>query len=485
MTALDNASAAQARAEDYRLIIDGQRVEGVMSLDVVNPATGKVFATCARADSEQANSAVAAAKRAVPSWSSLEQSERNAYLHKLAAAIEARSEEIVQLLTREQGKPLRQARGEVGGAVACLRYYADFKLQPEILRDNDNEQIIEYRAPLGVLAAITPWNFPISLLVNKLAPALSAGNTMVAKPAPTTPLTTLLIGGIAAELLPPGVFNVIVDDNDLGPLLTAHPDIAKIGFTGSTATGKRVMESAAGTLKRLTLELGGNDAAIILDDVDVPVVARKVFDAAMVNAGQVCLAAKRIFVPRALYPAFCDAFARLAESAVVGDGSEEGVQIGPVQNRQQYEKLIGLIDQARTDGRIIAGGGAVDRPGYFIAPTVVCDIADDAALVRQEQFGPVMPVLPYDEIDEVVSRANDTEYGLGGTIWTSDIVRAQQLAKRLDTGTVWINKHLELPADVSFGGAKQSGIGREKGRAGIFEVTQAKVINISKVSLGA
>lgn len=469
----------------FQLLIDGELVDGAATLEVVNPATGAVFATCGRADEAQLERAVAAAKRSFPAWAALSAAQRGEYMSRLADLFEARAEDFARLLTTEQGKPLPQSRAEIGNALASLRYYAGMEIAPTVLRESPTDKILEHRTPLGVVAAITPWNFPVSLLMVKVAPALSAGNTMVAKPAPTTPLTSLLFGQLAADVLPAGVLNIVTDANDLGARLASHPDIAKVAFTGSTATGKRVIQGASETMKRVTLELGGNDAAIILDDIDVTVAARKVFDAAMVNCGQVCLAAKRIYAPRAMYEALCEELARLGATAIVDDGAKQGTQIGPLQNRQQYEKVLDMIGSAREEGTIMVGGTALDRPGYFIAPTVVRDIADDSRLVREEQFGPIIPVLAYDSIDEVIARANDSEYGLGGTIWTSDIERGMAVAMRIDSGTVWINKHLELPADVPFGGAKQSGLGREKGVDGFKEFTQGKIVNVSKAQLVA
>lgn len=466
----------------YRLLIDGELVEGAGSLDVVDPATGAVFERCARADAGQLDQAVAAAKRAFPGWSALGHDERAEYLQRFADAIEARFEEFCTLLTREQGKPTPQAEFEIGGTIAALRHFAGQDLPVEVVRETEEELILDQRMPLGVVAAIAPWNFPVILLMLKLAPALSVGNTMVAKPAPTTPLTTALLGEVAASILPRGVFNVIIDANDLGAQLTAHPDVAKVSFTGSTATGKRVMASAAGTLKRLTLELGGNDAAIILDDADVATVAPKVFDAAMINAGQVCLAVKRVYAPREMVDALCDAFGRLAREAVVDDGRNQGAQIGPVQNRQQYERVLELIEDAKTKGTIVAGGEPMEGDGYFIRPTVVRDLPEDARLVREEQFGPVFPVMAYDTLDEAIAKTNDSEFGLGGTIWTSDPARGVEVAKRIHSGTIWVNKHLDMPFDIPFGGAKQSGMGLENGVEGMKEFTQAKIINVAKAS---
>jgi len=466
----------------YRLLIDSELVDGASTLDVIDPASGAVFTTCARADAAQLDRAVAAAKRAFPAWAALSHAERGAHLHRIADAMEARMEEFCTVLVREQGKPMPQAQFEVGGSVAAFRWYGDQELAVETIRDNADELIMEQRTPLGVVAAITPWNFPLILLVMKVAPALITGNTVIAKPAPTTPLTTALLGEIVADILPPGVLNVIIDANDLGAALSGHFDVAKVSFTGSTATGKRVMEGAASSLKRLTLELGGNDAAIILDDVDIKEVAPKVFDAAMLNAGQVCLAVKRVYVPRSMVDALCDEFARLGAQAVVDDGLNQGAQIGPVQNKQQYDKVLGLIEESKTVGTLVVGGTNLNRDGYFIAPTVFRDIPDDSRLVREEQFGPVFPVLAYDSIDEVIARANDSEYGLGGTIWTKDIDRGLAVAMQVQTGTIWVNKYLDMPFDIPFGGAKQSGFGRERGVEGMHEYTQGKIINIAKAS---
>jgi acyl-CoA reductase-like NAD-dependent aldehyde dehydrogenase len=464
----------------YKLLIDGKLVDGAATLDVINPATGQVFETCARADEAQLNAAVAAAKRVYPEWAALPHAQRQAALARLADAMEARQAEFTTLLTREQGKPLDQAGFEIGGTIAMLRYYAAAELPLQTIRENDDEKIVEQRSPLGVVAGIAPWNFPMILMMAKIAPALVVGNTMIAKPAASTPLTTALFGEIAADILPAGVLNVIIDKDDLGGKLTDHADIAKVSFTGSTATGKRVMASAAGTLKRLTLELGGNDAAIILDDADVKLVAPKVFAAAMINAGQVCLAAKRIYAPRAMVDALCDELAQLGANAVVDDGLNQGAQIGPLQNKQQYEKVLAIIEDAKAQGKVVVGGGAVEREGYFIAPTVIRDLPDTARLVREEQFGPVIPVLAYDDIDDVIARANDSEYGLGGTIWTSNPERGFEVALKIDSGTVWVNKHLDMPLDVPFGGAKQSGIGLSQGIDGMNEFTQVKIINVAK-----
>jgi len=467
---------------DFRLLIDGKLVEGASTLDIIDPATAEPFAVSPRADMAQLQQAVAAAARAFPAWAETPWEQRAVRLRQLAEAVRGRAEELATLLTREQGKPLAQARMEVLGVAAALDYFAGLALPLHTIQQNEADYIVEQRTPLGVVAAITPWNFPLMLLAIKIGPALLAGNTVVAKPAPTTPLTTLLLGELAAEIFPPGVFNVLVDLNDLGAALTSHPDIAKVAFTGSTGTGRKIMASAASTLKRLTLELGGNDAAIVLDDADLGTVGPALFQAATLNAGQVCMAAKRIYAPRSMKDALCEVLAVLAEQVVVGNGLEPQTQLGPLQNRQQYEKVVALLDETRREGRIIAGGHALDRPGYFIAPTVVRDLPDSARLVREEQFAPLLPVLAYDTLEEVLARANDSEFGLAGTVWSSDDRRGLEVALRVQAGTLWVNKHLDLRMDVPFGGTKQSGFGIEQGLEGLKEFTQMKIINVARAA---
>ncbi|MBA3066926.1 MAG: aldehyde dehydrogenase family protein [Hyphomonas sp.] len=462
----------------FKLLINGQLVDGAAgTAGVVNPATEEVFAQCPIADEAQLNQAVAAAKAAFPAWSKRPIEERAKLIDRLADALMARKDEFASLLTTEQGKPLDQAGYEILASVFTLKGFVDMRLEPKVLRETPENRVIEFRAPLGVVGAITPWNFPVVLLMNKLGPALLAGNTMVSKPAPTTPLTTLLFAELANAILPPGVFNVVCDRNNLGGLMTSHPDIAKIAFTGSTATGKKVMASAAGSVKRVTLELGGNDAAIVLDDVEPVATAQKVFTGAMTNAGQICVAVKRTYVPEKMYDTFCDELARLANAAIVDDGSKQGAQIGPVQNKAQYEKLKEFLADAKANGTVIAGGAPLDRPGYFIAPTIVRDIGEDSRIVSEEQFGPVLPVMSYTNIDDVIDRVNESDYGLAGTVWGKDVNRAMDVASRIDSGTVWVNQHLAIEAGIPFRGSKQSGLGAELGEAGLHEYTQARVVN--------
>ena len=397
---------------------------------VVNPATGEHLTSCPRADRSQLEEAVQSAKRAFPAWSATPITQRKAALLALADALSARKAHFARVLTEEQGKPLGDAEAEVAESVGLLRGFAGMELSPGILRDTETDFIVQHDAPLGVVAVITAWNFPLWLLMVKLAPALLAGNTVVAKPAPTTPLSTLLFGELCAQFLPAGVCNVITDQNDLGDALTAHPDIAKITFTGSTQTGRKVMAQAAGTLKRLTLELGGNDPAIILDDTDAKEIAGKVFAGSMINAGQLCTAIKRAYVPVHMYDVVCEELARLADQVVVGDGMDAATEMGPLQNNAHFDRMKSLLEDSYKEGKVVAGGHVLDGPGYFIRPTVVRDIADDARLVRDEQFGPILPVLSYRTIEEAVARANDSVYGLTATVWGRDTTRALEVARQ-------------------------------------------------------
>lgn len=466
----------------FRLLIDGRLCDGVSTFDVLDPATGTVLASSWCADDALADRAIAAAHRAFSSWRGTSPGQRGAALDALATALEREAEAFARLLTQEQGKPLAEARGEVGASVAALRYHAGLRLEDRVLVETSEERIVEQRYPLGVVAAIVPWNFPLLLLVLKLAPALAAGNCVIAKPAPTTPLTALKLGELAADLLPPGVFQTLGDAGSLGAFLAAHPGIAHVSFTGSTATGRKVMASASATLKRFTLELGGNDAAIVLDDADIAAVAPRLFEGAMSNAGQVCIGIKRIYAPRSRIDALCDALADLAKQAVLGNGLDEATTLGPVQNAAQHARLGDLLEESRRLGRVLTGGTPLPGPGWFVSPTVIRDLPEQARLVREEQFGPVIPVLAYDSVEEAVARANDSEYGLGASVWSGDVERALSVASGIESGLVWVNRVFSLPFDVPIGGAKQSGIGRHQGLAGMEEFTQARIVNASLVS---
>lgn len=463
----------------YKLSINGQLVAGDLQLDIVNPATGEIFATVARASKDQAQEAVDAAKQAAQSWSKTLITERQSILISLAEKLNARADEIARIMTQEQGKPLAESQFEVSYAEAFIRHFASMDIANEVIQDDDMFYVEVRRKALGVVAAITPWNFPILIPAFKVAMATLAGNSVILKPSPTTPICAMILGELCNEVFPAGVVNVIVDDNDLGAFLSEHNDIAKISFTGSVETGKKVMSSASSTLKRLTLELGGNDAGIILPDVDVKETAQKIFAAAFMNCGQVCLALKRAFVPESIYDEMCDELAKLADAAIVDDGLKQGTQIGPLQNKAQYEKVLGFLASAKADGKIIAGGEKLDRPGYFLRPTIVRDVSEGSRIVDEEQFGPILPVISYRDDEDIVARANQCEFGLGGSVWSKDKEKAIALAGDVESGTVWVNQHLYFAPHIPFAGAKNSGIGVEFAKEGLAEFSQIQVINVA------
>jgi acyl-CoA reductase-like NAD-dependent aldehyde dehydrogenase len=462
------------------MLIGGRLVDGDHRLDVINPATEAVFATVARASERQADEAIEAAAAAFPAWAGTPLAARQAKVVELADAIAANADEFARALTQEQGKPLAEAQGELAWTDGYLRHYATLAIAERTIQDDANGLIQVRRKPLGVVAGIIAWNFPLLVACWKIGPAVIAGNTIVLKPAPTTPVTALMLGELCQKIFPPGVVNIIVDANDLGGYLTADPRIAKVGFTGSTATGKKIMASAADGLKRLTLELGGNDPGIVLDDVDVRATAQSIFNAAFLNCGQVCLAIKRAYVHDSIYDAMCEELARLAEAAVVDDGLAQGAQIGPIQNKAQYEKVKAFLDRARQDGTIVAGGDVMDRAGYFLRPTIVRDVTDGDQIVDEEQFGPILPVIRYTDIDDVVARANASPYGLGASVWSSDVDRALSVANRIESGSVWVNQHVAIGPHIPMAGVKFSGLGVEQAEEGRAEYTQLSVINVAR-----
>lgn len=465
---------------DFVMTIDGKAVVSDQAIDVRNPANGKVFATAPDANEAHLEDAVRAATAAFPGWRDTPVGERKAMLVAAADAIEKHAEELTSVFVKEQGRPTAGAQAEILGAAMWLKATAMLDIPVDITEDTENRRIEVHHVPLGVVCGIVPWNFPILLAIWKIGPALLAGNTLVLKPSPFTPLCTLRIGEILQDVFPPGVLNVISGGDALGPMMTAHPGFAKISFTGSTATGRRVMESAAKDLKRITLELGGNDAAIVLPDVDVEQVAEQLFEGAFHNTAQVCVATKRLYIHADIYDRLRDRLHELARELPVGDGSQQGVRYGPVQNEAQYRRVQALLDDARENGLTILEGGPVPEEGYFIPLTLVDNPPEDSRVVVEEAFGPVLPLLKFEEIDEVVARANDTEYGLAGAVWSGDIEQATAIAHRLDTGTVWINQNLQSTPFTPLAGAKQSGFGQENGVPGLLEFTRPKALFIPK-----
>ncbi|MDQ5906477.1 MAG: hypothetical protein QG590_959 [Pseudomonadota bacterium] len=468
------------------MIIDGESIATKATLGIINPATGKVFAEVAAGTAAHVDLAVAAAQMAFPAWSRTPDAERQRLLHEIGNALQANMPALMELVTRESGKPLNGLNGvgagmEVGGAIAWTHVTADLDLPVEILQDNDEARVEVHRKPLGVVGSITPWNWPLLIAIWHVIPALRAGNTVVIKPSEYTPLATLRFVALANEILPRGVLNIVTGTGEVGAAMANHPDIAKIVFTGSTETGRRIMQSAAGNLKRLTLELGGNDAGIVLPDVDAKAVAPKLFGACFHNNGQTCAALKRLYVHESIYDALCNELAVLARQVVVGDGLDPATQLGPVQNSRQLAIIEAFAaDARRAGGRFLCGGKRREGPGFFYEPTVVADLSDGTRLVDEEPFGPILPVIRYRDIDEVIARANANSQGLGGSVWSADVVRATGIAARLECGTVWVNEHGAVQPDAPFGGIKQSGIGVEFGRHGLAEYTSIQTVKIMK-----
>ena len=462
----------------YTMSIDGQQERGgAGSFDVLNPATEETIGQAPECSRDQLNQAVAAAKRAFVTWRR-DEGARRAALAKAAELLQAKVAEIANTLTLEQGKPLAQATGEVMGAAAQLKNAASMPLPYEVTKDDEKQKIEICYRPYGVVAGLTPWNFPVMIAMSKIAPALLAGNTMVLKPSPFTPLSTLQLGAVLQAALPAGVLNVVSGGNELGGWITSHPDVKKISFTGSVPTGVKVAQSAATDLKRVTLELGGNDPAIILDDADPAKIAPQLFWSSFMNCGQICIAVKRIYAPESLFNPLVGAIAKLAQEVQVGEGIDPKTQIGPINNAMQLERVSGLVADAKQRGaKVHAGGDRMSRKGYFFKPTVLTELDDSAPIVAEEQFGPVLPLLPYRSVDDAVERANNTSYGLGASVWSSKPERAKEIAKELEAGTVWINQHVALSAHAPFGGAKHSGIGEASGRWALASFMQKVVVN--------
>ncbi|CAM4035832.1 aldehyde dehydrogenase family protein [Ectopseudomonas alcaliphila] len=467
----------------YYLSIAGKLVSTDAHFDVFNPATGQVFAKAPSGSPEQLEAAITAAKGAFKTWSVLSYEQRQSYLDAYADALQEHRDELARLLTLEQGKPLTtMAEPEVDQAISWIRQIAARRIPVEIVEENDNHIVELHHTPLGVVGAITPWNFPVLLALWKVAPALITGNTMVIKPSPFTPLTTLRFGQIAQSVLPAGVLSVVSGGNELGPQMTAHPDIAKISFTGSTETGKHVIRSAAGTVKRLTMEMGGNDAAIVMPDADWQAIIPQLYWGAIGNSGQWCVGIKRLYVHSSYRAEFVAAFVEYAQQQVMGDGLDPAVTVGPVQNKMQYDKVRSFLDDIKANGYKVALGGEIDesRPGYFIPVTVVDNPPESSMIVQQEQFGPIVPIIAYDDVDDVVARANDSPFGLGGSVWGRDTQAAVAVANRLETGMVWVNEIHTQGIDIPFGGHKQSGIGTEHGHEGRLLFTNPKTVLIKK-----
>lgn len=470
---------------EFTMTIDGEAVSGDDVFEVFDPATSDVVASAPDCSRDQLHAAMRAARRAFGAWSRDLPARREAMTACAEALLEAR-EEIAEVTTREQGMPLHASRMYVDRSAGVLRTYASLELPREIVGDDDEAFVEVVRRPVGVVAAIKPWNAPVGMAAGTIAPAFRAGCTVVLKPSPFTPLGTLLLGEVLRPLLPPGVINVLSGQDPLGQWMVEHPIPRAVSFTGSVATGKKVNVTAAADLKRVQLELGGNDPAIVLDDVDPEAVADMLFWRAFSNAGQICTAVKRVYVPSSIHGAVVAALARKAESVVIGNGMDEASEMGPVTSSQQFTRVSELVAEAVTHGATaVTGGGARDGAGHFYPPTILTDVAEGSRIVDEEQFGPALPVMPYDDIEDVIRRANDTTYGLGGSVWSADPDRARALAERLECGVAWVNTHGVMGPQVPMGGRKWSGLGVKNGVFGVYAFMDVQTVYRAKAPVPA
>jgi acyl-CoA reductase-like NAD-dependent aldehyde dehydrogenase len=462
----------------YPVAIAGRSVRTQNAFEVLNPASADVVGSAADCGPTELNAAFAAASNAFASWRSDEDA-RRAALSTASAVIEQHADELARLLTAEQGKPLRSAREEVGAIPYWLKFYAGLDTSAQQLHSDADKSVEVRRRPLGVVAAIAPWNVPLLLAIWKIAPALLAGNSVVLKPSPYTPLSTLVMGELLLDVFPAGVLNIVSGSgHQLGEAMINHPTPRKVTFTGSVATGKRVATAAASDLKRVTLELGGNDPAIVLADADIERITADLFWGAFANNGQICGAIKRVYTHRSIYDELADSLAAYAKSVKVGDGAVEGVDLGPLNNAPQRDYVAGLVSEAVATGASTpAGGHVVPGPGYFYEPTIVTNLPAGTRLEHEEQFGPVLPILSYDSLDDAVRRANDSKLGLAASVWGQDTDTVAEVAGQLECGTVWTNTHQAFAPDQPWTGHKHSGIGSENGVWGYEAFTDLQVIH--------
>jgi acyl-CoA reductase-like NAD-dependent aldehyde dehydrogenase len=464
-------------ALELRMVIGGAEFVGDAIREVLDPCTEKAIALYPEAGIADLERAVAAAGAAFPDWSGAAWERRREALEAFADLLAAHHETLSIIVACESGRPLRRCWSEVSFAIDYVRIIAAAQLPP-IRLDRANLRVELKRKALGVVCAIAPWNGPVILAVAKIANALLAGDTLVLRPSPFTPLSALYMGRLGLEVFPAGVMNVITGDASVGAAMTTHPKVVKISFTGSTATGRLIAAAAAPTLKRLTLELGGNDAAIVLPDADLDQLVETVFQVSLGNAGHFCAAIKRLYVHRDIQQRVSAALVARCKKAVMGTRFDPRVDMGPVQNRPQFDRIWSLFDDAVAHGaRVLCGGERHAGPGLFIPPTLVDGIGHGVRLVDEEQFGPVLPIIPFDDENEALRLANDSPYGLGGSIWTADIDRGVVLADRLEAGTAWVNQHGAFTAALPMAFAKDSGIGMDYAEYGLAEHSRAMLIN--------
>ena len=467
----------------YSFTIDGKDVLSTHTFEVKNPATGELLGHAPISTEAQVKEAITSAKRAQAGWAAKSDEERKAILMQVAQVLTDNTEYLAKWITQEQGKPMAGpgAMFEMQACVGWTQVPASLDLPVEVVFEDDTRRDEMHRKPIGVIGAIAPWNWPLMIAIWQIIPSLRAGNTVVLKPSEYTTIGTLEMIRLMNTVLPAGVLNSISGDGKVGSLLVESQDVDKVMFTGSASTAKKIIKASGGNMARLTLECGGNDPAIILPGTDVASKAGDLFWGAFINMGQTCACAKRLYVHEDDYDNVVQTLDSIAGQMPMGNGMEEGIVLGPVQNKMQFDKVNDLVEDAKANGAtVIRGGSPIEGNGYFYPITLLGNVDNGNRIVDEEQFGPVLPIIKYKTVEEAIQKANDTETGLGGSVWSDDLAEAAKVASRIETGTVWINQHGAIHPMVPFGGVKESGYGVEFGVEGLKAVTQPQIISIKK-----
>lgn len=471
--------------KNYSFIINGEAVSTLQVFDVKNPATGELLGHAPIAEKAHVDAAVAAARKAQPAWAAKSDEERKAILMQVAQVLTDNTEYLAKWITQEQGKPMAGPGSmfEMQACVGWTQVPASLDLPVEVVFEDDTRRDELHRKPIGVVGAIAPWNWPLMIAIWQIIPSLRAGNTVVLKPSEYTTIGTLEMIRLMNTVLPAGVLNSISGDGQVGGFLVENQDVDKIMFTGSERTARKIIKASQGNMARLTLECGGNDPAIVLPGTDIQSKAGDLFWGAFINMGQTCACAKRLYVHEDDYENVVQVLDGVAGQMPMGNGMDEGIVLGPIQNQMQFDKVNELVEDAKANGgTIIRGGSPLGGPGYFYPITLIGNVDNGSRIVDEEQFGPVLPIIKYKTVDEAIQKANDTRTGLGGSVWGDDLTEAAKVASRIESGTVWVNQHGAIHPMVPFGGIKDSGYGVEFGVEGLKAVTQPQIISIKKAT---